>query len=125
MFILRGRKFDWLPVILISLIVQFIILQFLLFIEFKLLPEMSYELLVKINFFIIAVSGGLVAIRYYIKSSPHIGGICGALFIVLSELYSRHFSVDLTFIFVILIAYLSGYIGSILQTNNSFFKRIG
>lgn len=121
---MKGKKFDWLPVILLSLVAQFFILQFLLFIEIKLLHAMSYELLVKINFFVIAVSGGLVAMRYYIKSSPHIGGICGALFIILSEFYSRHFSIDLTFIFVMLIAYLAGYIGSILHSNNSLFKRI-
>ncbi|EPD50110.1 hypothetical protein HMPREF1210_02958 [Paenisporosarcina sp. HGH0030] len=120
---MKGKKFDWLPVILLSLVAQFFILQFLLFIEIKLLHAMSYELLVKINFFVIALSGGLVAMRYYIKSSPHIGGICGALFIILSEFYSRHFSIDLTVIFVMLIAYLAGYIGSILQTNNSLFKR--
>ena len=96
---MKGKKYNWLPVILLSLVAQFIILQFLLFIEVKLLPTMPYELFVKINFFIIAISGGLVAIRYYINSSRHIGGICGALFIALSEFYSRIFRLDLTFDF--------------------------
>ena len=122
---MKGRKFDWLPVILLSLIVQFMILQFLLLIEIKLLPDMSYALLVKINFFIIAISGGLIAMRYYIKSSPHIGGICGALFIVLSELYSGHISVDFADVFVLLVAYLAGYIGSTLHTNKIVIKRFG
>jgi len=113
---LKGKRYKWPPVILISLVAQFIILQFLLFIEVKLLPTMPFDLLIKINFFIIAILGGLVAIRYSINSSRHIGGVCGALFIALSELYSRNFDVDFASIFVLLVAYLAGYIGSTLYT---------
>lgn len=121
---MKGKRFKWLPVILISLLAQFIILQFLLFIEVKLLPTMSFDLLIKINFFIIAIIGGLVAIRYSINSSRHIGGVCGALFIALSELYSMNFTVDFASIFVLLIAYLAGYIGSTLYTNKIVITRI-
>lgn len=121
---MKGKRFKWLPVILISLLAQFIILQFLLFIEVKLLPTMSFDLLIKLNFFIIAIIGGLVAIRYSINSSRHIGGVCGALFIALSELYSRNFTVDFASIFVLLIAYLAGYIGSTLYTNKIIITRI-
>ena len=121
---LRGRKFDWLGVILISLVVQFITLQFLIFIEVKLLPTISDELLVKINFFVIAFIGGLVATHYYKKFSPNMGGICAALFIVLSELYSRHFTFSFTLLFVLLVAYLAGYVGSTLYTNKLIYKRV-
>jgi hypothetical protein len=114
---LKGKRFKWLPVILLSLLAQFIVLQLLLFIEVKLLPTMSFDLLIKINFFIIAISGGVVAIRFSNNSTRHIGGICGALFITLSELYSRNFDVGFASIFVLLIAYLAGYIGSTLYTN--------
>ena len=121
---MKGKRFKWLPVILISLLAQFIILQFLLFIEVKLLPTMSFDLLIKINFFIIAIIGGLVAIRYSINSSRHIGGVCGALFIALSELYSMNFDVGFASIFVLLIAYLAVYIGSTLYTNKIVITRI-
>ena len=114
---MKGKRLKWLPVILLSLFAQFIILQFLLLIEMKILPTMSFDLLIKINFFIIAISGGLVAIRFAKNTSRHIGGVCGALFITLSELFSRNFSVDFASIFVLLIAYLAGYIGSTLYTN--------
>ncbi|HSO58896.1 MAG TPA: hypothetical protein VLQ66_11840 [Paenisporosarcina sp.] len=114
---LKGKRYKWLPVILLSLLAQFIILQFLLLIEVKLLPTMSFDLLIKINFFIIAICGGLVAIRYSINSSRHLGGICGALFIALSELYSRNFDMGFASIFVLLVAYLAGYIGSTLYTH--------
>ncbi len=121
---MKGKRFTWLPVILISLLAQFIILQFLLFIEVKLLPTMSFDLLIKINFFVIAIIGGLVAIRYFIGSSRPIGGVCGALFIALSELYSMNFTVDFASIFVLLVAYLAGYIGSTLYTNKITIKRV-
>ena len=121
---LKGKRYKWPPVILISLVAQFIILQFLLFIEVKLLPTMPFDLLIKINFFIIAILGGLVAIRYSINSSRHIGGVCGALFIALSELYSRNFDVDFASVFVLLVAYLAGYIGSTLYTKKVSITRV-
>ena len=121
---MKGKRFKWLPVILLSLLAQFIVLQLLLFIEVKLLPTMPFDLLIKVNFFMIAILGGLVAIRYSINSSRHIGGVCGALFIALSELYSMNFTVDFASIFVLLIAYLAGYIGSTLYTNKIVITRI-
>jgi len=120
---LKGKRFDWLGVILLSLIAQFVILQFLIFVEVKLLPTMSSSLLIKVNFFIIAIVGGLVAMRYYIKKSPHMGGICGALFITLSELYSSNISFSFSGLFVLLVAYLAGYVGSSLYSNKLVFKR--
>ena len=121
---MKGKKFDWLGVILISLLVQFIVLQFLMYIEVKLLPAISFALLVKINFFVIAFIGGLVAMHYYKKYSPNMGGICAALFIILSEMYSRHFTFSFTLLFVLLVAYLAGYVGSTLYTNKLIYKRV-
>lgn len=121
---MKGKKFDWLGVILLSLVVQFIVLQFLVFIEVKLLPTISFALLVKINFFVIALVAGLVAMHYYRKYSPNMGGICAALFIVLSELYSRHISFSFTILFVLLVAYLAGYVGSTLYTKKIVYKRL-
>ena len=121
---MSGRKFGWLGVSLISLVFQFFILQFLLFIEIKLLPTLSFSLLVKINFFLTALVGGLIATRYYIKYSPHMGGICAALFILVSELYSSHFAITTTGLFVLLVAYLAGYVGSSLYSFKFTIKRI-
>lgn len=120
---MKGKKFDWLGVILISLVVQFIVLQFLMFIEMKLLPTISFALLIKVNFFVIAFIGGLVVMHYYKKYSPNMGGICAALFIVLSELYSSHFVFSFTLLFVLLVAYLAGFVGSTLYTNKLVLKR--
>ena len=120
---MKEKRFDWFGVILLSLIAQFVILQFLVFIEVKLLPTISFALLIKINFFVIALIGGLVARHYYIKNTPHIGGICGALFIIISELYSRHISFNFTELFVLLVAYLAGYVGSVLHSNKLVIKR--
>ena len=120
---MKRKRFDWLGVVLISLIAQFVILQFLVFIEVKLLPTISMATLIKINFFVIALIGGLVARHFYIKNSSHIGGICGTLFIILSELYSRHFPFTFTVLFVLLVAYLAGYVGSVLHSNKLVLKR--
>lgn len=122
---LKGKRFSFLPVILIVLVVQFIILQLLLLIELKVPQFMSFSLMIKINFFIITICGGIIAIRFYNKTSAHIGGICGALFITLSELYSGHFNVDLSNSIIFLLAYLSGYFGSTLYKHKSVITRVG
>lgn len=120
---LKNRKFDWLPVILLSLIVQYIILQLLLYVEIKIDHSISLALLTKINFFIVAIVGGLVAMYLYIKNSPHLGGICAVLFIVLSQLYIGNSTINGSALLVLLVAYVAGYIGALLYTNKVTHKR--
>lgn len=120
---LKNRKFDWLPVILLSLIVQYITLQLLLFVEIKIDHSISLAVLIKINFFIVALVGGLSAMYFYIKNSPHLGGICAVLFIVISQLYIGNSTINGSALFVLLVAYLVGYVGSLLYTNKLSHKR--
>jgi len=117
------RKFDWIPVILISLIAQYIILQLLLYIELNVDHSTSADVLVKINFFIVAIIGGLVAMHFYIKNSPHLGGICATLFIVLYQLYLGNSTISGSALFVLVIAYLVGYLGALLYSNKVVNKR--
>jgi len=107
----------------LSIIAQFVFLQFLIFIEVKLLPTISADLLIKINFFLIAIIGGLVSTHFYKKYSPNMGGLCAALFILLSELYSGHVTFTYIGLFLLLVAYLAGYVGSTLYTNKLVIKR--
>lgn len=120
---MKRKRFDWLGVIVLSIIAQFVFLQFLIFIEVKLLPTISADLLIKINFFLIAIIGGLVSTHFYTKYSPNMGGICAALFILLGELYSGHAAFNYIGLFLLVVAYLAGYVGSTLYTNKLVIKR--
>lgn len=121
---LRNRKFDWLLVVLISLIIQYICLHLLLFIEGQVTHSMSAALIVKINFFIVALIGGFVAMYFYIRFNPHLGGACAALFILLTQLYIGNSSLTGYALFVLLVAYLVGYLGAILYSNKFVHRRV-
>ena len=120
---MKKRKFEWLPVILISLIAQYITQQLLLFIESSVDHTISWILLIKINFFIVALVGGIVAMHFYIRRSPHIGGICATLYIVLSHLYVGSTTINMNGLFILLIAYIVGYAGALLYSNQLAHKR--
>ena len=120
---MKKRKFDWLPVILLSLIAQYITKHLLLFIESSVEHSISWILLIKINFFIVALVGGIVAMHFYIRISPHIGGICATLFIILSHLYIGSTTINTTGLFILLIAYIVGYAGAMLYSNKLKHKR--
>ena len=121
---LRKRKFDWLPVVLISLIIQYICLHLLLFLEGQVNHSMSADLIGKINFFIVALIGGFVAMYFYIRFNPHLGAACAALFILLTQLYIGNSALTGYALFVLLIAYLVGYLGAILYSNKYVHRRI-
>jgi hypothetical protein len=108
---------------LFSLIAQYIIQQLLLYVELSVNHSMSAALLIKINFFIIALVGGIVASHFYIKNSPHIGGISATLFIVLSQLYVGNSTINGSALLVLLVAYVVGYVGALWYTNKLAHKR--
>lgn len=114
---MKNRKYDWFPVIIISLVVQYLTQHLLLFIENSVTHSMSLALLIKINFVIIALVGGIVAMYFYIKHSPHIGGISATLFIILSQIYIGNMNLTVNGIFILLLAYLVGYGGSLIYSN--------
>lgn len=118
------KKFDWLPVVLLSLIIQYISLHLLLFIEAQIPNSLSADLIIKINFVIVALIGGFVAMYFYIRYSPHLGGICATLFILLSQLYIGNSVITGYALFVLLVAYLVGYLGAVLYTNKYVHRRI-
>jgi hypothetical protein len=120
---LHKKKYDWLPVVLLSLIFQYICLHLLLFIEIQVNHSMSAALILKINFIIVAIVGGLVAMYFYIKYSPHVGGACAALFIVLSQLYIGNSVITGYALFVLIVAYLLGYLGAVLYSHKFSHKR--
>lgn len=120
---LHKKKFDWLPVVLFSLIFQYICLHLLLFIEIQVNHSMSAALILKINFIIVAIVGGLVAMYFYIKYSPHLGGACAALFIVLSQLYIGNSVITGYALFVLIVAYLFGYLGAVLYSHKFSHKK--
>ncbi|MFX3673433.1 MAG: hypothetical protein ACE3JQ_03155 [Paenisporosarcina sp.] len=120
---MHKKKFDWLPVVLFSLIFQYICLHLLLFIEIQVNHSMSAALILKINFIIVAIVGGLVAMYFYIKYSPHLGGACAALFIVLSQLYIGNSVITGYALFVLIVAYLFGYLGAVLYSHKFSHKK--
>jgi hypothetical protein len=84
---------------------------------------MSTALLIKINFFIIALVGGIVASHFYIKNSPHIGGISASLFVIFSQLYIGNSTISGYALVVLLVAYVIGYAGAIFYTNKLAHRR--
>ncbi|WP_019415762.1 hypothetical protein [Paenisporosarcina sp. TG20] len=114
---MRGKRFSWLPVILISLIAQFIVQQLLLFIANNVDHSTSTALIIQIIFVIVAIVGGIVAMHFSIRHSLHIGGICAALFVVLSQLYIGNSTISGSGLLILLIAYALGYLGSMLYAN--------
>jgi hypothetical protein len=108
---------------LFSLIAQYITQQLLIFVELSVNHSISTALLIKINFFIIALVGGIVASHFYIKNSPHIGGISATLFIILSQLYIGNSTLNGSALLVLIIAYVVGYVGAILYSNKLAHKR--
>jgi hypothetical protein len=120
---MKNRKYDWFPVIFLSLIVQLMSKHLLLFIEGSFDHSVSWLLLYKINFLLIAVIGGFVAMHFYIKSSFHIGGICATLFVICSQLYLGHLSLTVNGLFVLLLAYVAGYGGSLIYSNQLAHKK--
>ena len=120
---LHKKKFDWLPVVLLSLVFQYICLHLLLFIEAQINLSMSAALIIKINFIIVALVGGFLAMWFYIRYSPHLGGACAALFIILSQLYIGNSAITGYTLFVLIIAYLLGYLGAVLYTKKLGRKR--
>ncbi|HSO59118.1 MAG TPA: hypothetical protein VLQ66_12960 [Paenisporosarcina sp.] len=106
-----------------SLIAQYIVQQLLIFVELSVNHSMETALLIKINFFIIALVGGIVASHFYIKNSPHIGGISATLFIVFSQLYIGNSTISGYALVVLLVAYVIGYVGAILYTNKLAHRR--
>ncbi|MET1014200.1 MAG: hypothetical protein ABWX61_06795, partial [Paenisporosarcina sp.] len=85
--------------------------------------SVSWVLLIKINFFIIALVGGIVAMYFYMKHSPHIGGISATLFVILSQLYLGHMTLTINGFFVLLLAYLTGYGGSLIYSRQLAHKK--
>ncbi len=106
-----------------SLIAQYFAQQLLLFVEHSVNHSISEALLIKINFFIIALVGGIVANHFHIKNSPHIGGISATLFIVLSQLYIGNSTLNGSALLVLIIAYAAGYVGAVLYSNKLANKR--
>ncbi|MGB2993350.1 MAG: hypothetical protein WBB47_12005 [Paenisporosarcina sp.] len=106
-----------------SLIAQYITQQLLIFVEISVNHSISTALLIKINFFIIALVGGIVASHFYFKNSPHIGGISATLFVVLSQLYGGNSTLSGYALVVLLVAYIIGYAGAIWYTNKLAHKR--
>ncbi|MDX1807767.1 MAG: hypothetical protein R3267_12140 [Paenisporosarcina sp.] len=114
---MKNRKYDWFPVIILSLLIQYMTQHLLLFIDSSVNQSITWVLIVKINFFIIALVGGIVAKHFYIKHSHHIGGICATLYIILSQIYIGHTTLTVNGCFILILAYLTGYGGCLLYTN--------
>ncbi len=119
---MKNRKYDWFPVLFLSLVVQYLTQHLLLFIENSVNHSISWALLIKINFFIIALVGGIIAMHFYMKHSPHIGGICATLYIILSQIYIGNMTITVNGFFILLLAYLAGY-GGCLIYSNYLYKR--
>ncbi|WP_233260450.1 hypothetical protein [Paenisporosarcina sp. OV554] len=106
-----------------SLIAQYIIQQLLIFVELSVNHSISTALLIKINFFIIALVGGIVASHFFIKNSKHIGGISATLFVILSQLYIGNSTLNGSALLVLILVYVVGYVGAILYSNKLAHKR--
>ncbi|PZX04796.1 hypothetical protein C7437_10344 [Psychrobacillus insolitus] len=115
---MHRKKFNWLPALLITLIIQHLLFILFLYMEASVLPEafQSFFILVVV----IAILGGLIGTHFYMKHALHFGGICAALYIVLNRLYYGHDLLNTDAILIVLVAYVAGYIGAIL-----YHKQLG
>ncbi|WP_432361423.1 hypothetical protein [Sporosarcina sp. UB5] len=115
---MNGKKFTWLPVLLISLIVQHIFVLAIVYVEVRIFPESVITILSYFHFIPISLVGGYVANHYYIKHSLDLGGICAVAYLLLNFLiYDFNILSDSTIILA-LIAYWFGCLGSYL--NNKY-----
>lgn len=111
---MNGRKFSWLPVIFISMIVQFLIGLTLVYIELRIFPQSIVFILSFFHILPIAIIGGYVANHYYIKHSLDIGGISAAIYIIINQLIFGYEVLDFVTIAIVLISYYIGCFGAYL-----------
>ena len=115
---MNGKKFRWLPVLIISLIVQYSFLFALAYVEDKIFPQSFFFSLAIINSFFVAIVGGIIANHYYIKHSLDIGGICASLFYVVNILISSYELLSYIAIIILLISYYLGCFGAYLYNEH-------
>ena len=113
-----GKKFSWLPVLIISLIVQYSFFFALVYVEDKVFPPSFFFSLAIINYFFVAIVGGIIANHCYIKHSLDIGGICASLFYVVNILISGNELLSFTTIIILLISYYLGCFGAYLYNEH-------
>ena len=121
---MNGKKFSWLPVLLISLVAQYLLLEIIIYLELRIFPTLNHSITVFINFLVIAFLGGFLGIHYYFKSSLHIGGICAAIFIVLHRLYYGYELLNFAGVVTVLLAYFAGYLGGIFHKKILFNRTL-
>lgn len=115
---MNGKKFSRLPVLIISLIVQYFFLFVLVYVEDKIFPQSFFFWLIIINSLFVAIVGGIIANHYYIKHSLDIGGICASVFYVVNILISGYELLSFTAIIILLISYYLGCFGAYLYNEN-------
>lgn len=112
---MNGRKFSWLPVLFISMIVQLLIALIIGYVELRIFPQSIIFILSFFHILPIAIIGGYVANHYYIKHSLDIGGISAVLFIIINQLIFGYEILNLRTVAIVLIVYYLGCLGSYLN----------
>jgi len=112
---MNGRKFSWLPVIVISMIVQLLIGLIIGYVELRIFPQSIIYILSFVHILPIAIIGGFVANHYYLKHSLDIGGISAVLFIIINQLIFGYEILNFGTIAIILIVYYLGCFGAYLN----------
>jgi 4-hydroxybenzoate polyprenyltransferase len=115
---MNGKKFSWLPVLLISLIVQYLSMFALVYVEDKIFPQSFFFVLAVINTLMVALIGGIIANHYYIKHSLDIGGICASIYYVVNLIIAGFELFSFTTIIILLISYYVGCFGAYLYNEN-------
>ena len=109
-----GRKFPWLPVLLISLIAQWIVFEVVYYIEARTISisinHPMYLWLIFFNNIVVATIGGMVSRHYLNVDKKFVCGISSSLFIIAHSIY---FGRDPKIIGLV-ITFGLGYIGAII-----------
>lgn len=111
---MNGKKFSWLPVLLISLIVQSLAMITFVYLEARIFPSSFTFVLTIINILPVALTGGMVANHYYIKHSLDIGGVSASLYYVFNFLILGYDLLSFGAIAILLITYYVGCFGAYL-----------
>lgn len=112
---MNGRKFNWLPVLFISMILQLLFGLTIGYVELRVFPQSIIFILSFFHIMPIAIIGGFVANHYYIKHSLDIGGIGAVLFIIINQLVFGYEILNLRTVAIVLIVYYLGCFGSYLN----------
>ncbi|QST02191.1 hypothetical protein IMZ31_22320 (plasmid) [Pontibacillus sp. ALD_SL1] len=123
---MKKQAFDTLPTLAIALVLQYVIMEVIIYVEVRLISYRGDNMLLMIgNYLFLAFVGGAIARHFYRNEGFEIGGWASLSFILLHRLYYGYTLLSFEAIFTLLIAYISGYFGAKWYSEKWMHQRAG